>query len=36
MMTGKFRHLPVLDDTELVGMVDIEMCPAPLLGRPTD
>jgi len=36
MMTGKFRHLPVLDDTELVGMVDIGDVSRALLGRPTD
>ena len=34
MIGGRFRHLPVMDDAELVGMVDIGDVSRALLGRP--
>jgi CBS domain-containing protein len=34
MMAGRFRHLPVVDDTGLVGIVDIGDLSRALLGRP--
>ena len=32
MTNGHFRHLPVVDDTGLIGMVDISEVCAALLG----